>query len=263
MKLKKVYLVISNGYQPINIYKERKMKGLNFKPAAGLIVVCLALISAMAHAGQTISQSRDVSGFDKIQVNGAYDLYITQDKEYSLRIEAEPEVLENILTEVKDGLLVVSDRKPRIRIGLFKSKARKIHLTLPELKELCINGAADVAGQNRIKTGNFSLMVNGAGDVELELEAGDVAATINGAGDIKLKGTAENFDISIDGAGDISASDLASRKASVRISGAGDCRVNASQELTVNIAGSGDVGYQGSPKVVTKNVSGVGRVHRE
>ncbi|MDQ7798950.1 MAG: head GIN domain-containing protein [Candidatus Edwardsbacteria bacterium] len=239
------------------------MKGLNLKPAVGLIVVCLALISAMAHAGQTISQSRDVSGFDKIQVNGAYDLYLTQGKEFSLRIEAEPEVLEKVKTEVNDGWLKVGDKKHKIRIGVFKSKARKIYVTLPELKELCLNGSSDVRGQNKFKAGDLRLEVNGAGDVELELEAGDVAATINGAGDIKLKGTAENFNISIDGAGDISASDLASQKASVRISGAGDCRVNASQELTVNIAGSGDVGYQGSPKVVTKNVSGVGRVHKE
>lgn len=239
------------------------MKGLNCKLAVMMFVVSLTLVSTLAYAGKPVSQTREVSGFDRIEINGAYALYLTQGKEYSLRIEAEPEVLENIETEVKGGLLKVSDNKPRIRIGAFKGKTRKIYLTLPELKDLCINGAADVISQNRIKTGNFGLTVNGAGDVELELEAGDVAATINGAGDIKLKGTAENFDISIDGAGDISAGDLASQKASVSISGAGDCRVNASQELTVNIAGSGDVGYQGSPKVMMKNVSGLGRVHKE
>lgn len=239
------------------------MKGLNFKPFVGQIVVSLALISSLAYAGDPVSQNRDVSGFDKIQVDGAYDLYITQGKEFSLRIEAEPEILEKIQTEVKDGRLKVGDKKHKIRIGFFKSKARKIYVTLPELKELCLNGSSDVRGQNKFKTGDLRLEVNGAGDVELELEARDVDANIRGAGDIKLKGSADKFDISIAGSGDVSAYDLASQKTTVNISGAGDCRVNASQELAVNIAGSGDVSYQGSPKVVTKNVSGVGRVHKE
>ena len=239
------------------------MKGLNFKPAAVMLATGMMLLSAMAYAGQPISQNRDVSGFDKIEVNGAYALYITQGKEVSLRIEAEPDILEKIKTEVKDDRLVISDSKHKIRIGVFKSKTRKIYVTLPELKEVCINGSSDIIGQSKFKTGDLSLLVNGAGDVELELEAGDVAATINGAGGIKLKGTAEKFDISIDGVGDVSAYDLASQKTTVSISGAGDCRVNAGQELTVNITGSGDVSYQGSPKVVMKNVSGVGRVTKE
>jgi len=239
------------------------MKGLNFKPAAGLIIVSLALFSAMSYAGQPISQNREVSGFDKIQVNGAYDLYITQGKEFSLRVEAEPEVLEKIQTEVKDGRLKVSDMKHKIRIGVFKSKTRKIYVTLPELKELCINGSSDIKGQNKFKTGDLSLVVNGSGDIELELEARDIDASIRGSGDIKLKGSADSFNISIAGSGDVSTYELTSQKASISINGAGDCRVNASQELAVNIAGSGDVSYQGSPKVVTKNVSGVGRVHKE
>ncbi|MBU1356905.1 MAG: DUF2807 domain-containing protein [Candidatus Edwardsbacteria bacterium] len=239
------------------------MKGLNFKPVVGLLVVSLTLISALAYAGEPISQNRDVSGFDKIQVNGAYDLYITQGKEYSLRIEAEPEVLEKIDTEIKAGRLKVSDKKHKIRIGVFKSKTRKIYVTLPELKELCINGSSDVKGQNKFKVGDLSLVVNGSGDIELELEARDIDASIRGAGDIKLKGSADNFNISIAGSGDVSTYELTSQKTFVTISGAGDCKVNSSQELTVNIAGSGDVSYQGSPKVVTKNVSGVGRVHKE
>ena len=239
------------------------MKGLNFKPVVGLLVVSLTLISALAYAGEPISQTREVSGFDKIEVNGAYDLYITQGKEYSLRIEAEPEVQEKIKTEVKDGQLRITQKKHKIQIGIFKSKTRKIYVTLPELKELCINGSSDVIGQNKFKAGNLSLLVNGSGDIDLELEASDLSTSIRGSGDIKLKGNAENFVITIAGSGDVSAYDLASLKATVSISGAGDCKVNASQELTVNIAGTGDVSYQGSPKVVTKNVSGVGRVHKE
>lgn len=238
------------------------MKMLRYKPTAVFFILSMALISTLAYAGEFISQTREVSGFDKIEVNGAYDLYITQGQEYSLRIEAEPEIQEKIKTEVKDGQLRITHKKHKIQIGIFKSKARKIYVTLPELKELCINGSSDVIGQNKFKAGNLSLVVNGSGDIDLELEASDVSTSIRGSGDIKLKGSADNFDISIAGSGDVSAYDLASQKTTVNIKGAGDCKVNAGQELTVNISGSGDVSYQGNPKVVMKNVSGVGSIHK-
>jgi hypothetical protein len=216
-----------------------------------------------AFSAELISQTRDVNGFDRIEVRGAYDLYLTQGAKYELRIEAEPEIMERLTSEVKNGCLVLSERENRIKIGIFKSHKRKAFVTLPELKELQIKGASDVNGQNVLKTGNFQLIVSGAGDVDLVLEAKDVDVKISGAGDIRLKGSAENVSVSITGSGDINAYGLTSKKASVAISGAGDCKVNAEQELTVNIAGTGDVSYAGSPKVAMKKITGTGRVSKK
>jgi hypothetical protein len=63
------------------------------------------------------------------------------------------------------------------------------------------------------------------------------------------------------GAGNIDTSKLIAEKAKVEISGAANVDVYASDQLDVTVSGVGSVNYSGSPKVVNKNVSGVGSVN--
>lgn len=239
------------------------MNGTRCWMAAMMAIFGLVAIPAMALAEKPVSQDRPAAGFDRIEVNGAYDLFITQGKDFALRIEAESDDLEKIKTEVKDGWLVISDVRHKIQIGFFKSRTRKVYVTLPELKGLSINGAADVEGQNKLSPQKFELKVRGAGDVNLEIETNEISTEISGSGDIRLKGKTDDLEITVTGSGEIAAYELVSRKTTVNISGAGDCHVNAGEELSVNISGTGDVSYRGSPKLMTRNVAGVGRVRKE
>jgi hypothetical protein len=74
-----------------------------------------------------------------------------------------------------------------------------------------------------------------------------------------FSGKTDFLDASITGAGDISALDLEAKKVSLKITGSGDCEVNASEALNVKITGSGDVKYKGSPQVSQK-ITGSGKV---
>jgi len=239
------------------------MKRLACRPAAVMLIAGIMLLSAAAYAGEPVSQTRDVSGFDRIEIKGVFDLYLTQGKDFNLRIEAEQDVLEKIISEVKDGRLILSEKENKIKIGVLRPKTRKAYITFPELKELCIKGAADVNGQNAIKAGDFRLIISGAGNVNMTLDATDLEAMVSGAGDIRLKGAAENTTISITGAGDIEGFDLSSQKATVSISGAGDCKLSVEKELAVNITGIGNMSYRGNPKMMSKNVTGMGHISKD
>jgi len=46
----------------------------------------------------------------------------------------------------------------------------------------------------------------------------------------------------------------------VSISGSGDARVNATEAIAAQVAGSGDIRYSGHPREVTRQVSGTGSV---
>jgi hypothetical protein len=53
--------------------------------------------------------------------------------------------------------------------------------------------------------------------------------------------------VAIEGSGDHRAERLASEKAQATISGSGGVRVNAREELAVDLSGSGEVPYLGVP----------------
>jgi hypothetical protein len=93
----------------------------------------------------------------------------------------------------------------------------------------------------------------------MELEVDRLESEITGSGSINLFGTTGHHRAKITGSGEIEAFDLDAKNVSVKISGYGDCRVNATETLTAKISGSGDIYYKGHPQVNT-SISGSGKI---
>lgn len=84
---------------------------------------------------------------------------------------------------------------------------------------------------------------------------------ISGAGDFTLSGDEqESLTIRIEGTGDVSALDMEVRDCFIMIDGAGNCQVNVSRLLDIQINGVGHVSYAGSPDL-SYDIDGVGNVN--
>ena len=53
------------------------------------------------------TQDRHLSGFSSVNVAGSFDVYITQGNTESVKVEADDEVIDKIITEVKGGVLKI------------------------------------------------------------------------------------------------------------------------------------------------------------
>jgi hypothetical protein len=93
----------------------------------------------------------------------------------------------------------------------------------------------------------------------LELESRRVLVRLSGAGSIELSGQAEELELQLSGAGSIDAERLATKRARVRSSGAGQCRLQVSETLEASLSGVGRILYRGSPRVESR-ISGAGRL---
>jgi hypothetical protein len=87
-------------------------------------------------------------------------------------------------------------------------------------------------------------------------------SSISGSGDMSISGTADNSTVSVVGSGDFAARDLKTVKTAVRVSGSGDARINASEQVDAAVHGSGDVSYTGGASVINKSKTGSGDIHR-
>jgi hypothetical protein len=76
---------------------------------------------------------------------------------------------------------------------------------------------------------------------------------------MNLAGQTNRHHASISGSGKINAFDMPARNVSLKISGSGDCKVNATETLDARISGAGDVIYSGHPRITSK-ISGSGRL---
>lgn len=207
---------------------------------------------------QTQVESRAVGGFHAVLWDAAGELSIEQTGREHLTIEAEPAVLAKIVTEVRQGRLVISFAPGRIETR------HPIRLRL-ELKTL---SALELRGSGAVRIGALTsaallLRLAGSDDLRLtRLTARTLDARLEGSGDVTIEaGEVQHQRVVIAGASNYTASRLVSREADVAIDGSGDLRVAVVERLGARITGSGDVLFIGQPRVA-QTVTGAGEVRR-
>lgn len=230
-----------------------------------IALVFLALLLINCSKGQVvvgssniISQEKQLSAYDRIEVLGSYDVIFTDGEVGKIKIKAPDNILPLIQTEVSDGLLRIDTGKNRYKVK------EPIIIYVPvdsRLKQVVIKGSADIYTEKSLETKALEVDVYGSGDVRLQVDASSLALKIDGSGDIRVSGRAKDLSIDISGSGDVDTSKLTAEKAVISISGAGDVSAYVTEDVDVSIAGAGDVTVKGNPKKVKQKINGSGEVN--
>lgn len=206
--------------------------------------------------GEVVKRPLTVPEFHGIELEGAMDVVITPSEARSVVVEAQANIAELVTTEVTEGIWHIQTEGQ----GYSTDKPFVVHISMPTVDHITIDGSGDVKGTGPFRTDKLVLRTNGSGDMTFEVQAGAVDVAIGGSGDMKLSGTSDDVAVSIKGSGDVNARALKTSGAVVSISGSGDVTVNTDQRLVASISGSGNVMYDGSPSDLTRNVSGSGEI---
>jgi len=211
-------------------------------------LVCLVLLTVLAAgchgkfmsqikgSGKRELQKRDVASFTSISAEGAFTIEVTCQKNQSLEVEGDDNVLEYVTTEVSSNILRLKNTK-----NYSTSEPVKFRISVPNLEGLSVNGAGhvDIKGMNNDK---FEIDTNGA-------------ATIVVAGTTKL------IDVGANGAGKIDAENLHAARGVVESKGVVRVDLDVTNQLDVTVSGPSTVTYKGDP-VVNKTIHGPGKVER-
>lgn len=238
------------------------MKNLKFSM---IVLLCIAVTSCVnAQFRKTVRGEGDVvkkernltSSFDGIKVSSGIDVYLTQGDNTSLAVEADANLHEYILTEVRDDILhVYTD------VNIRDAKMKRVYVTMKEVKSLKTSSAGDIIGQSPIKGEDLEIGASSAGDIRIEVKANNINVDISSSGDVKLTGEAENLNADLSSAGDLEAYDLIVRNADINVSSAGDAHVNVTEKIVARASSAGDISYQGNPKSVDAHSSSAGGIH--
>lgn len=226
-----------------------------------LLSACqIPFINVVRGSGNVITESREVSGFDEIRLDGAGRLVITQGDTESLEIEAEDNLLPELTSDVRGGTLILGYQEKFWRTSVIPTKEIHYTLTVMDLQKVTFNGAADLE-MTSLQTSSLTIEINGAGQIKInDLTADSVSVTINGTGNVELAGEVSTQTIEIDGAGNVRAGDLLTATTSIEVNGLGNSTVWATESLDVTINGGGSLNYYGSPSV-TQDINGAGSIN--
>jgi Putative auto-transporter adhesin, head GIN domain len=209
-----------------------------------LLLLISLLVSACHHgltsnvkgSGNRQSQKRDIAPFTSIQTEGAFTIEVVCQKDLSLEVEGDDNVLPLVTAEVRNNVLRLSNN------GSYStSEPVKFTIAVPNLEVLNVSGAGkiDIKGMNNE---NFAIDADGA-------------PTINVSGNTKM------VNIHTNGAGKVNTYNLNAARAVVNSNGATQVELDVNEQLDVTVNGPSSVTYKGDP-VVNKNVNGPGKVAR-
>ena len=187
--------------------------------------------------GKRELQKRQVASFTSISTNGAFTIEITCQKDLSLEVEGDENVLGFVSTEVGNNILRLDNKQ-----SYSVSEPVRVKISVPNLEGLSVNGAGhiDVKG---IKNDKFEIDTNGAPS-------------------ITVSGTTRMVDIAASGAGKVDTQNLHATRAVVDARGVARIDLDVSDQLDVEISGPSSVTYSGNP-AVNKNIHGPGKLTRK
>ncbi|MBL7930303.1 MAG: DUF2807 domain-containing protein [Bacteroidia bacterium] len=206
--------------------------------------------------GETISEVRDVTGFNKIDLPVDANIYFTEDSVYYVKVTAQENIVKIVQTKVNGNELQIDFLR-----NVWDHEEIKIEVHAPKLVGLDISGSGEVTVKNTLHTAYLSVNVSGSGDISIAgLQAAALDVKISGSSDIQIdSGDTKNEDFNISGSGNIDVLGVKSTNSKIKVSGSGDVKVYVTDYLDVHISGSGDISYKGHPDIDT-DISGSGKL---
>jgi hypothetical protein len=234
------------------------MKKLLFIPAA-LIVMSVAScgLGGVKGNGHVVSKNFTESGFKDIEVSSSINVFVQQGSNYSIKIDAEENLLALMKVKAEGDLLVIGFKN---NVNVSTTKDIKVYITSPEYRKLDGSGSCTFTSHGVITGNEVELDLSGASDARLNLEVKKLEIDASGASEIELKGKAIDFSVDGSGSTHVKAFDFLTENTHIQLSGAGDAEVNVSKSLSADISGAGDVKYKGKPSSINKEISGAGSV---
>lgn len=216
-----------------------------------------------------IKETREINPFNKISFRDFGTLIINQGEQESLTIEADQDLLSELISEVRGDTLVLGidedwiNRIGKVISSVFSSDEHKViyHLTFVNLSQIKVSGKCTLECDS-LTAKDLTLKVSGLGNMVINhMDCESLETNVSGRGDLSLSGHADHQKIRISGSADYNAPNLESLSARITISGQGNATLRVQDDLDITISGLGQVNYYGQPKI-HQVISGMGKSKR-
>lgn len=209
-----------------------------------LAVLPLALFSCkktvLKGRGDIVSETRTLSSFSKISMDGSNDVTIVKDTESKVILYGYSNLVDAYETKVTGDRLQLDYDD---RYWNVSHDNLNIEVHTPHAEEMIVNGSGDMILREGFREERMTADINGSGNIDI------------------LGSNFDNLFLNINGSGNINSESSNAKSASVHINGSGDVHVKVSDYLKVRIDGSGNVTYIGTPALHTE-INGSGNVSR-
>ncbi len=206
-------------------------------------------------SGQEKTKTFQLDVFEKIEIDGSGKIILQQGNTQEVKLVADDNIIEFVNITVSRNRLKIKNTECFDSYGQLT-----VYVTIPNFKELTINGDADVSTAGLFTCDDFDCDLNGSGKVKLNMNCDDITTDINGTGRIIYEGQCDTHDVNLDGSGILETTKMIARDFDIDLKGTGSAKIQALDDLNIKIDGTGNVYYKGKPKNLNTQINGTGKV---
>lgn len=182
--------------------------------------------------------------FNKIQVIGAFDIYIDNNPNHKEELLFHDDILEKEVANteffVKDKTLIIKNKYNKINTNKFP-----ILIKAKEIKKIILDGSGDVLLANEVSKDEFTVSLNGSGQINInEIKSKKVSIDLNGSGEVNMNGHTNKVKINLAGSGEVNLEKLKATNGEINLTGSGNINLENLDTLYVKKTGSGNINYR-------------------
>ena len=199
--------------------------------------------------GDVTTTNRELNeDFTAISANTGLDVYLTQGDTESIKVQADENLQDIIITEVKDGVLKIYTEE-----NISYASTKKVMVSFTSIDKISASSGSDVISTATIKADKLEVYTSSGSDAKLDVDVEHLVCDSSSGSDIKISGTTNTLRAEASSGSDIKAANLKATTTMAKASSGADITVNTSKELTASANSGGDIKYYGNPEKVEKN----------
>lgn len=210
----------------------------------------LALLALAAAAAPAAAAERrySVTDFDRIQVDGPYQVTVQTGRPSGVQADGSPDALDRLAVDVQGRTLRI--RRNASSWGGYpgdRTGPVKVSVTTRELRAAAVVGSGGLY-LDRAKGLRVDLSLSGSGRLAVAaVDADNLVVSLLGGGRITLAGRAKQLKAAVQGSGDFAAAALRADDAQILAKTAGNVTVAVARSVKLDVEGPGDVEILGNP----------------
>tara|TARA_R110002051_G_scaffold289075_1_gene351972 strand:- start:3641 stop:4300 length:660 start_codon:yes stop_codon:yes gene_type:complete len=206
-----------------------------------------------------VTEDRNISNtFNAIKISQGLELQITQSKGVALRVEADENLQDLIMTKVENNVLSIYSTE-----NIRRAASKKIILSLVDLSSIKATSGSDVSTTNTINSANLDVSATSGALITLDIETKKLDCNSTSGSLITITGKTQNLVASATSGSNIDAKNLNSEISNVKSTSGANISVNTSKELTARATSGGVIKYFGNPEKVDKSDSSAGSIKKQ
>ncbi len=203
--------------------------------------------------GVVVTEQRDSNEFfNSIEVSTGIDLFLTQSETPRISVQADENIQELIITEIKNETLKIYMDKSTHHVA-----SKKVVVNFTTIEQIKASSGSEVFSTNTLKVPSLDLSTSSGSEMKLSVDTQRINSSSSSGSDLTLEGETKEFIGNSSSGSILNASKLIADYCETNASSGSDLSVNCLKEFDANSSSGAHIkNHESSIKTVVKSSSG-------